>query len=1238
MNVFSLFGSIKLNDQEYQEALRKAERSTKRVGDKMERDWGQTLRNMERAAVRLGESMTQVGRRLTTTVTLPLTAISAGVIKVAADFESSMNRVSAVSGATGEDLKSLENLAKELGASTQFSASQAADAMGFLAMAGFETDQIMSALPGTLELAAAGQLDLAEAADIASNVLTGFGLEAAEIGRVNDVLAKTASSANTNVRQMGEGMSYVAPVAAGLGFSVEETSAAMGLLSNAGIQASSAGTSLRVILGVLTQRADELGIQMRDSAGNMLPLADILGQLEDKGFSAEQAIAIFGQRGGPGLTALLSQGSDALAEFTGDLEGAEGTAARMAETQMQGLRGAFLELKSAIEAVALAIADSGLSAWVEGLVDRLSGFIRSLANLNPAILRFGTVLGILAAATGPVLLGLGAILQLLPTLRAGILAVRGAILATNPILLGIAMLAAGVFVAWQKNFLGIQDVTKRVVDWVGEKISTLMTVGRAVIASWETVQWGFGEILTNMGEAAGGSADVIIGSFNVAVAAVEGAFHTMGGAIRRVFSDMLNGIIRGINSFTGAANSALGALGLEIGQIPEIAVDSWSDIADETTRRIDEANDRVEQGQERVRRAVDETGQVARAVQGTIIDNARTASTEVASAAEATEESVESVGDILEETFAEDVPDALGTTGEAVSGVAEDVAELGAELDAIFGALGGSGGTTEDPNRIPVALDWRDRQDEAIMDALFGSGRLGETSEPPLSRDIALNLRRMQDQVIFDALFAAGGGATEDPTRKPVALDWQDRQDEAIFGALFGGSRGEGSAEVRYGGPTRVDLALRWQDMQDEAIFDALFATDGGTTDNPARQNVALDWQDRQDQAIFDALFASGRLGEESEGQRGVAIALRLREQQDEAIFDALFGSEGGTTDDVTKVPVSLEWAAERDQAIFDALFGGASPESSRSGSQYGERGTRTKEPTFLDKAKEGLDALGQGMLNMAKDQFPLVGSALEGFAQGPVQGIIAVFTELLSSSEAWKGVQEVLSEMMSRLAMALQPLIQAFLLVLEALWPIIDVAIALITTALQPLAWILENVFAPVITFVAKVIAGIWNALVSAVNWALGWLGVNLPKVSIPSAGGESPDPGPTPGGGAPFPDRPGEPIPSPLPGDEDDEEERRRREQSFGSVNQGVQLAVATPLVEAAVSMKASANIIAATLGEGSPLGSLGSGFGEFTGVLDRMTPVLERLLEEGIDINASVSGSGTQQQSRTAVLRGA
>ena len=361
-----------------------------------------------------GAATAAMGAKLTKGLTLPIVGVATAAIVAGADFERSMNKVKAISGATGADFESLKNQAKDLGRTTGFSASEAANAMSFLAMAGFKTNEILGAMPGTLNLAAAGQLDLARSADIASNILTGYGLEVNQLDHAVDVLAKTFTSSNTDLEQLGEAFKYAGPVAASAGVQFEQAAAAIGLMGNAGIQGSMAGTSLRGAISRLlspttqvSSALDKLGISVTDSAGNLLPLDQIVQQLGESGATTGDYMQIFGQRAGPAMAALVRQGSAALVNLTGELENSGGTAQAIADTQLEGFHGALIRLKSAFEAAMIAIAESGLleraTSLMEGLVDVVAGFAQWVEKLPKPVKDVAFTIGLIAAAAGPVL-------------------------------------------------------------------------------------------------------------------------------------------------------------------------------------------------------------------------------------------------------------------------------------------------------------------------------------------------------------------------------------------------------------------------------------------------------------------------------------------------------------------------------------------------------------------------------------------------------------------------------------------------------------------------------------------------------------------------------------------------------------------------------------------------------------------------------------------------------------------
>ena len=420
-----------------QREIAKMQAQTKTFSDKFAA-MGKSIQNV-------GQSVSKAGGTLTKSVTLPIVGIGAAAVATAAEFEKSMNRVRAVSGATGDDFDALRDQAAELGRTTAFTAGQAAEGMSFLAMAGFKTTDILESMPGVLQLAAAGQMDLAEAADIASNVLTGYGKTADEMTNVVDILAKTFTSANTDLSQLGEAMTYAAPVAASAGVQFEEAAAAIGLMGNAGIQGSMAGTSLRNAIAALLDPTrkqyaamKDLGLTVTDATGQLLPFEDIVRQLGESGATTSDFITIFGKRAGPAMAALVDQGADALADLTSELENAGGTAQSIADTQLQGLQGQLTKLKSAFEGLMISIADSGLLDRATVLMEQLTAGVGQLTakfeSLSPSTQNIILKMAAIAAAIGPVLLIVGKLISSV-----------GAIIAVfNPLTLKIALVVAAV--------------------------------------------------------------------------------------------------------------------------------------------------------------------------------------------------------------------------------------------------------------------------------------------------------------------------------------------------------------------------------------------------------------------------------------------------------------------------------------------------------------------------------------------------------------------------------------------------------------------------------------------------------------------------------------------------------------------------------------------------------------------------------------------------------------------------
>ena len=300
-----------------------------------------------------------------------LGGVAAAAIKVGSDFESQMSRVKAISGATGEEFEQLKEQAMQLGADTSFSASQAAEGMENLAAAGFTTSEIMNAMPGLLNLAAASGEDLASSSDIAASTLRGFGLAASDAAHVADVLAANANRTNSSVADTGEAMKYIAPLARAAGLSLEETAAAIGIMANAGVNGSQAGTSLRGALSRLSkptkdmsEAMDELGISFYDSNGKMKSLTEQVGMLRQatEGMTDEQKnnylVTLYGQEALSGMLALINEGEGSLGELTNAYKNCDGAAQEAAETMQDNLPGALEQLSGSAETLGLAFYNS----------------------------------------------------------------------------------------------------------------------------------------------------------------------------------------------------------------------------------------------------------------------------------------------------------------------------------------------------------------------------------------------------------------------------------------------------------------------------------------------------------------------------------------------------------------------------------------------------------------------------------------------------------------------------------------------------------------------------------------------------------------------------------------------------------------------------------------------------------------------------------------------------------------
>jgi TP901 family phage tail tape measure protein len=418
-------------------------------------------------AARVGGSAAIMGAKLSAGLTVPGGVFLADVTKTAAEFETAMLKVAAVSEASDEDLARLSATAREMGAGTAFSAREAADAMAFLAQAGFDVDQTIAAIPSTLNMAAAASMDLATAADVVSNVLTGYGLDISQLPEIVDAMAKAYSSGNTNIEQLGAAMKYAGPIASQLGIDFSNSAAAITLMSNAGIQGEQAGVALRGALSRLINPPKmardalaDMGVAVVDATGKLKPFGEIVADLEPHLSDTAGMMKLFGQEAGPAMLGLLAQGSGALQEMALNFENAGGTAERMAATQMTGFNGKMKQLGSALSEIKLAIADAGLLEAMTEFITLLKGFAQYIGELSPETKKWGLMIIAATVAIGPIVAALG-------------LLVLGVAALASPLglaLVAVAALGVGVAVFWSD----IVAIGPMLSDWavgIGETVS-----------------------------------------------------------------------------------------------------------------------------------------------------------------------------------------------------------------------------------------------------------------------------------------------------------------------------------------------------------------------------------------------------------------------------------------------------------------------------------------------------------------------------------------------------------------------------------------------------------------------------------------------------------------------------------------------------------------------------------------------------------------------------------------------
>lgn len=391
-----------------QAELEKVPNNLQIMGQKMQ-EAGQNIQSV-------GKVMTSAGSTLTRNVTVPIAALGAASVKTTADFDESMSKVQALSGATGKDFDRLRNKARQMGATTKYSAGEAADSLGFMALAGWDTNQMIEGLDGVLNLAAASGMDLAEASDLVTDYLSAFGLEAKDSSRMADQLAYAQAHSNTTTTQLGEAFGNSAAQMHTAGQTMETTTAILEAFANQGLKGSEAGTALSAMVRDLSKHMEDGKVQIGDTAvevmdanGNFRDMTDILADVEtatDGLGSAEKDMAlrmVFGDRSIKGVSMALTEGSGNIQRYRDELTKADGTAQAMADTMQNNLKGQLTILKSQLQELGISFGDILVPhirkavEWLQQTVDKFNSLDSST---KEQIVKFAA----LAASIGPVLL------------------------------------------------------------------------------------------------------------------------------------------------------------------------------------------------------------------------------------------------------------------------------------------------------------------------------------------------------------------------------------------------------------------------------------------------------------------------------------------------------------------------------------------------------------------------------------------------------------------------------------------------------------------------------------------------------------------------------------------------------------------------------------------------------------------------------------------------------------------
>lgn len=514
----------------------------------------------------VGNSIAGAGKSMMP-LTLAIGGVGTAAVKTAADFDAGMSQVAAISGATGDDLEALRDKAREMGSKTKFSASEAASAMEYMAMAGWKTGDMLGGIEGIMNLAAASGEDLATTSDIVTDALTSFGLSAEDSGHFADILAAASSNANTNVSMMGETFKYCAPIAGALGFSAEDTAEAIGLMANAGIKSTQAGTALRTIMNNLTgevkisgKAIGDVTIATTNADGSMRDLSDILADCRTafSGLSesekAQAAETLVGKNAMSGFLALMNAAPEDIDKLSNAIDNCDGTAESMAATMQDNLAGQLTILKSQLEELAISFGEILMPA-IRSIVSHIQGFIDKLNGMDESQKKAIITIGLVVAAIGPLLVIIGTVISKVGVAMQGFVKLAGAF---NKIK-AAASAGTGIFGKLGAAIGGVSAPVLAVVAVIAVLVAAFVHLWNtnegfreAILGTWEKIKTtvsnfveGIRERLAALGISFSDIAETIKAIWNGLCAVLAPIFEGAFNAIANVLQTVL-GVITGI--------------------------------------------------------------------------------------------------------------------------------------------------------------------------------------------------------------------------------------------------------------------------------------------------------------------------------------------------------------------------------------------------------------------------------------------------------------------------------------------------------------------------------------------------------------------------------------------------------------------------------------------------------------------------------------------------------------------